>query len=53
MNQKFKFDNPFWISDYTIYDSRIVFRLCTKQGVGGKSQEGKQLKFPPQLDKFV
>ena len=30
----------------------IVFRLCTKQSAGRKSQ-GKQLKFTPQLDKFV
>ena len=43
MHQKLEFDNRFWISDYT-----NCFAL-----VGGKSQEGKQLKFAPQLDKFA
>ena len=36
---KLKFDNPFWISDYTIN--------CLRN----ESYEVKQLKFAPQLDK--
>ena len=31
----------------------MAFKLCTQQSVGGKSQEGKQLKFAPQLNKFA
>ena len=31
----------------------MAFRLFTKQSAGGKSQESKKLKFPPQLDKFA
>ena len=50
MHQKLKFDNPFRIQ-FTIQE--MAFRLCTKQSAGGKSQEDKQLKFAPQLDKFA
>ena len=49
MYQKLKFDNPFWIQ-FTIQG--IAFRLCTKQNAGGKSQEDRQLKFAPRLDKL-
>ena len=50
MHQKLKFDNRFWIQ-LTIQE--MAFRLCTPQSVGGKSQEDKQLKFAPRLDKFA
>ena len=50
MHQKLKFDNLFWIQ-FTIQE--MAFRLCTKQSAGRKSQEDKQLKFAPQLDKFA
>ena len=46
MHQKLKFDNLFQILDYTIYNSRNGF------WTDRKSQEGKKLKFAPQLDKF-
>ena len=49
MHQKLKFDNPFWLQ-FTIQE--MAFTLCTKQSAGGKSQEDKQLKFEPRLDKF-
>ena len=32
---------------------KMAFRLFTNQSAGGKSQEIKQLKFAPQLDKFA
>ena len=31
----------------------MAFKLCTQQSAGGKSEEGKQLKFAPRLDKFA
>ena len=49
MHQKLKFDNPFQLQ-FTIQE--ITFRLCTKQSKGRKSQEDKQLKFAPRLDKL-
>ena len=49
MHQKLKFDNPFRIQ---ITIQEMAFRL-TKQSGGGKSQEDKQLKFAPRLNKFV
>ena len=50
MQQKVKFDKPFRIQ-FTIQE--MAFRLCTKQSADGKSQEDKQLKFAPRLDKFA
>ena len=50
MRQKLKFDNPFWIQ-FTLQE--MAFRLCTKQSAGEKSQEDKQLKFAPRLNKFA
>ena len=50
MPQKLKFENLFQIQ-FTIQE--MALRLCTKQSQGGKSQEDKQLKFAPQLDKFA
>ena len=47
---KLKFDNPFRIQ-FTIQE--MVLGLCTKQSTGENSQEDKQLKFAPQLDKFA
>ena len=49
MHQKLKFDNPFRIQ-FMIQE--MAFRICTKQSAGGKSQEDKQLKYAPRLDKF-
>ena len=49
MHQKLKFDNPLQIQ-FTIQE--MAFRLCTNQSAGRKSQEDKQLKFVPRLDKF-
>ena len=52
MHQKHKFDNSFRIiQSFTIQE--MALRLCFKQSMGGKSQEGKQLKFAPRLDKFA
>ena len=51
MHQKLNFDNPFQIIQFTIQE--MAFRLCTKQSADGKSQEDKQLKFAPRLNKFV
>ena len=31
----------------------MAFKLCTQQSAGEKSQEGKQLKFAPRLNKFA
>ena len=31
----------------------MAFKLCNQQSRDGKSQEGKQLKFAPQLNKFA
>ena len=39
------------IQSFTIQE--MAFRLCFKESMGGKSQEGKQLKFAPRLDKFA
>ena len=50
MHQNLKFDNLFGIQ-FTI--QKMAFRLCTKQRAGTKSQEDKQLKFAPWLDKFT
>ena len=41
----------FWIIQFMI--QKMAFRLFTNQSAGGKSQEIKQLKFAPQLDKFA
>ena len=32
---------------------KLALRLPTKQSTSGKSQEDKQLKFTPRLDKFA
>ena len=50
MHQKLKFEDLLRIQ-FTIQE--MAFRLWTKQSAGGKSQEDKQLKFEPQLDKFA
>ena len=36
MHQKFKFYNLFWISDYTIYDSRNDFQTALNKAQVGK-----------------
>jgi len=41
----------FRIIQFTIQE--MAFRLFTKQSAGGKSKEGKQLKFAPRLNKFA
>ena len=41
----------FRIIPFTIQE--IIFRLCTKQSAGWKSQEGKQLKFALRLNRFT
>ena len=41
----------FWVIQFTIQEK--VFRLCTKQSAGVKSEEGKQLKFALRLNKFA
>ena len=51
MHQKLKFVSDIYIQ-FTIIQE-MAFRLCTKQSAGGKSQEDKQLKFAPRLNKFA
>ena len=50
MHQKLKFANPFRIQ-FRIQE--MAFKLCTQQSTGRKSQEGKKLKFAPQLNKLA
>ena len=53
MHQKLKFDDSFQILDYKFRIQEMAVKLCTQQSAGGKSQEDKQLKFAPQLNKFA
>ena len=44
----------FRVSNYiNLQIQEMAFKLCAKQSVGKKGQEGKQLEFAPRLHKFA